>query len=289
MITIFRRMISSRPPRADDSDPLSRVDLCFVVDTTGSMGPFIQAARRTLLDAIERLSAHGEVNLRIGLVAYRDHPPQDRSYVTQVHPLTNDRQHVQKMIGKLRAQGGGDGPEAVYRGLYDAVTQMPWREHSSRYVMLVGDAPPHGFAAWHRQMHGAERPLRNQGDAWPHGCPSGLNVLSVTAAAEEQRVTVFALCMGRWHATKLAFTALASATGGQCAASANAGEIIGEIEALLRHEYAHLAFDRQALDAAQRLGHLDTRQLAADLACSEGRVAASLGRLGRRGLLDGVY
>ena len=65
-------------------------------------------------------------------------------------------------------------------------------------------------------------------------------------------------------------------------------EIIGEIEALLRQEYEHLAFDRQAMEAAQHLGHFDTRQLAADLACSEGHAAASLGRLGRRGLLDSV-
>ncbi len=195
---------------------------------------------------------------------------------------------MQKVIGKLRARGGGDGPEAVYRGLYDATTQRPWRAHSSRYVMLVGDAPPHGFATWYRQMHGAGGRLGNLGDAWPHGCPSGLDVLSVTAAAEEQRVTVFALCMGPWHATKLAFTALAAATGGQCAASTDADEIIGEIEALLRQAYEHLAFDRQALEAAQHLGRLDAHQLAADLACSEGRAATSLGRLGRRGLLDSV-
>ncbi len=150
MITLFRRMIPARPLRADEADPLSRVDLCFVVDTTGSMVPFIEAAQRTLLDAIQRLSTHSAVNLRIGLVAYRDHPPQDRSYVTRVHPLTDDRRQVQKVIGKLRARGGGDEPEAVYRGLFDAAMQMPWRAHSSRYVMLVGDAPPHGFAAWYR-------------------------------------------------------------------------------------------------------------------------------------------
>ncbi len=57
---------------------------------------------------------------------------------------------------------------------------------------------------------------------------------------------------------------------------------------LLQREYEHLTFDRQALEAVQHLGHLDTHQLAADLACSEGHVAASLGRLGRRGLLDSV-
>lgn len=275
MITIFRRMIPFQRSRADDTDPLNRVALCFVVDTTGSMAGFIRAAQRTLLDTIDRLSTHRGVNLRIGLVAYRDHPPQDKSYVTRVHSLTDDRERMQKVIGKLRARGGGDGPEAVYRGLYDAVTQMPWRDHSSRYVMLVGDAPPHGFEAWYGLTHKTERTLRTAGDAWPHGCPSGLDVLSVTAAAEEHGVTVFALCMGNWSATKLAFTALATATGGPRTASTNADDIIGEIEALLQHEYEHLDFDRQTLDAVQHLGHLDTHQLAADLACSEGRVAAS--------------
>lgn len=287
MMTILRHIIPTRP-RADDSDPLSRVDLCFVIDTTGSMGGVIRAAQQTLLDTIERLSKHSGANLQIGLVAYRDHPPQDRSYVTRIHPLTDNRKRMEKVIGNLRPHGGGDGPEAVYQGLYDAVTQMAWREHSSRYIMLVSDAPPHGFGTWYRETYEAGLNLRTEGDAWPQGCPSGLDVLSVTAAAEEHGVTIFALCMGGWNATKLAFSALATGTGGPRATAGNAIVVINEIEALLKNEYEHLAFDRQTLDIAQHLGHFDARQLAADLSCSEGRVAASLGRLGRRGLLDSV-
>ena len=37
---------------------LNHVDLCFVIDTTGSMGGFIQAAKQQLLDTIQLLSAY---------------------------------------------------------------------------------------------------------------------------------------------------------------------------------------------------------------------------------------
>ena len=287
MITILKRLLQSRSPEPDDADPLSRVDLCFVVDTTASMGPFIDTARHTLLGAMKRLSTQHGIDLRIGLVAYRDHPPQNRSYVTRIHRLTYDQEHMQKVINRLRPLGGGDGPEAVYRGVYDAVTRMPWRPYSNRYLMLIGDAPPHGFAAWYRQIYGVQpRRLRRVVDAWPDGCPSGLDVLSVSAAAEEERVTVFALCLGHWQATRLAFQALATATGGRSAAAKKADDVISEMEALLQKEYAHLAFDREVLRATQQSNPLDVRRLATSLACTEGRVAASLGRLGRRGLLN---
>lgn len=66
---------------------LNYVDLCFVIDTTGSMGSFIQAAKQQLLDTIQLLSADSDIDLQVGLVEYRDHPPQDSSFVTRVYPL----------------------------------------------------------------------------------------------------------------------------------------------------------------------------------------------------------
>ena len=95
-------------------DALNHVDLCFVVDTTGSMQPFISAAQMALLDTVEAPSAKGGVDIQIGLVEYRDHPPQEMSFVTRHYPLTSDLKKMRKVINGLRADGGGDHPEAVY-------------------------------------------------------------------------------------------------------------------------------------------------------------------------------
>lgn len=70
---------------------LNQVDLCFlcfVIDTTGSMGGSIDAAKRHLLDAVAALRQSDNLDLQVGLVEYRDHPPQESSFVTRLYPLT---------------------------------------------------------------------------------------------------------------------------------------------------------------------------------------------------------
>jgi hypothetical protein len=87
------------------------LDLAFVVDTTGSMGGFIAAAQHQMLDMIEGLARAAAVDMRLGVVEYRDHPPQDRM-VFRVHHFTDGVKRAQKTVMHLRAEGGGDAPEA---------------------------------------------------------------------------------------------------------------------------------------------------------------------------------
>ena len=53
-----------------------------------------------------------------------------------------------KFINGLNAQGGGDYPEAVLDGLYEAAKAINWRNSWStpilRYIFHIADAPPHG-------------------------------------------------------------------------------------------------------------------------------------------------
>ncbi len=259
---------------------LNYVDLCFVIDTTGSMGSFIQAAKQQLLDTIQLLSADSDIDLQVGLVEYRDYPPQDTSFVTRVYPLTANLKQVQKDINKLEANGGGDFPEAVYDGVQDAALKMKWRSHSCRFILLVGDAPPHGFQA------------DSSTDGFTHTdparYPNGLTVQSVTAAAENQRVTVHALCMGNNHVTVQSFKAIALGTGGQCAAASDAKDVISQIVSVLTSEFRDLEFDRKVLDTVQRLNSLDVSATADTLGCPRLQVASAIARLGKRGFLDGL-
>ena len=99
-----------------------------------------------------------DVDVRLGVVEYRDHPPQD-TMVFQVHPLVGDFRAARKYLDSLRASGGGDEPEAVFAGVVAACRELSWRRHARRMAMLVGDAPPHGVGC--------------RGDGFPGGCPSG--------------------------------------------------------------------------------------------------------------------
>ncbi len=61
--------------------------------------------------------------------------------------FTSDISKVRKDLSSLYATGGGDGPEAVTAGLYQALT-MDWRQHATKMVVLIADAPPHGIGEY---------------------------------------------------------------------------------------------------------------------------------------------
>jgi len=120
-----------------------KVDVVFVLDTTGSMSGLIQTAKEKIWSIASTMaSAQPTPEIRIGLVAYRDRGDQ---YVTKIVDLSDDLDSVYATLMDFEAGGGGDTPESVNKALYDAVNHMSWSEGEQAYqvVFLVGDAPPH--------------------------------------------------------------------------------------------------------------------------------------------------
>ncbi len=119
------------------------VEVAFVLDTTGSMGPLIEAAKRKIWSiATAIVDANPDAEIRMGLVAYRDIGDE---YVTKTFNLTTDIQDLYANLLALRARGGGDWPESVNEALHVGVTKLAWTQGSEicRIMFLVGDAPPH--------------------------------------------------------------------------------------------------------------------------------------------------
>jgi von Willebrand factor type A domain len=177
---------------------MNAVDLAFVVDTTGSMGSLIVAAQRQMITMLRELAAAADINLWLGVVEYRDHPPQDK-LLTRVYAFTDSMEKTQKTIMGLEAAGGGDGPEAVLDGITAACSELAWWKHSRRVLILVGDAPPHGCGA--------------VGDGFKDGCPCGETIASVTRLAEDKHITIHAL--GLTPQVNESFGAISYLTGGK--------------------------------------------------------------------------
>lgn len=119
------------------------VEVMFVLDTTGSMGGLIAAAKEKIWSIANTLAtADPAPAIRMGLVGYRD---RGDAYVTTVTPLSDDLDAVYTQLMQYRADGGGDGPESVNQALYEAVTKPDWSPDNATYrvIFLVGDAPPH--------------------------------------------------------------------------------------------------------------------------------------------------
>ncbi len=124
-------------------DDKPRIDVVFVLDTTGSMGGLTQTAKEKIWSiATTMASAQQAPEIRIGLVAYRD---RNDAYVTKVVDLSTDLDSVYAALMDFEANGGGDTPESVNAALYDAVHNMSWSQEDQAYqvIFLVGDAPPH--------------------------------------------------------------------------------------------------------------------------------------------------
>jgi Mg-chelatase subunit ChlD len=120
------------------------IELVFVIDTTGSMGGLIEGAKQKVWSIVnEVMKSPSKPEVRMGLVAYRDHGD---AYVTQVTPVTRDLDNVYNTLMAYKAEGGGDGPEDVRQALAAGVHKVGWSPRSpniAQILFLVGDAPPH--------------------------------------------------------------------------------------------------------------------------------------------------
>jgi hypothetical protein len=120
-----------------------KIEVVFVLDTTGSMSDLIEGAKQKIWSIADELaSAKPSPELRIGLVAYRD---RGDAYITEHFALSDDLDAVYAKLQSFHADGGGDGPESVNQALFEAVHRSAWSETGNVYraVFLVGDAPPH--------------------------------------------------------------------------------------------------------------------------------------------------
>lgn len=143
------------------------------------MGPYIDEVQRHLVSLVETVRASPLCkSLRVGVVSYRDHPPEESSYVTRTLDLTVDMAAVSGAVAQLAAQGGGDGPEAVTDGLFELV-RLDWRAGAAKTVVWFGDAPPHG--------------VEPSGDGFPGGCPCGHHWFTQAESCREMGIAVYAI------------------------------------------------------------------------------------------------
>ena len=120
-----------------------RIEVCFVLDTTGSMGGLIEGAKQKIWSiANEMISAQPTPKLKLGLIGYRDRGDE---YVVKSFGLTDDIDAIYGHLREFQAGGGGDAPESVNEALAEAIHKMPWSSDSKvlKIIFLVGDAPPH--------------------------------------------------------------------------------------------------------------------------------------------------
>ncbi len=120
-----------------------RLDVAFVLDTTGSMADEIAVVKAKISDIARGLQAgQPRPDVRFALVCYRD---RGDAYITQSFPFTRDIAALHQTVREVVADGGGDTPESVNAALHAAVADLDWDRapHVSKQIFLIGDAGPH--------------------------------------------------------------------------------------------------------------------------------------------------
>jgi hypothetical protein len=112
------------------------------MDNTGSMHPAIVELRRRMDETVNRLLMSNS-EIKISLILFGDYcdTPYSNGFC-RVLPLTNKTLDILEFVKDIRADGGGDAPEAYEYALYQA-NQLKWEDDAVKVCVVVGDEVAH--------------------------------------------------------------------------------------------------------------------------------------------------
>ncbi|KAI1707811.1 alpha-kinase family domain-containing protein [Ditylenchus destructor] len=129
------------------------VQLCFLVDVTGSMATYIDGVRDSIFKIVEKLTekhvtfaGHSTAiakKVSLAFVGYRDFGDANQF---ELLPFTESAEDFRQFCGKVVAVGGGDHPEDVFGGLKKAISDLSWSDISmcTKVIFHIADHPCHG-------------------------------------------------------------------------------------------------------------------------------------------------
>ncbi|MFT4607571.1 MAG: serine/threonine-protein kinase PpkA [Urechidicola sp.] len=127
-----------------------RSGIHFVIDSTASMGPYIDRTREAVAkvySAIEKQGLNNQVSF--GLTAYRDNIDQVPELEYLVRPYVSLKQgtDVKQFFNRVNELSPSkvssrDFREDAYAGIKSAIEDTDWNEFDARYVILITDAGP---------------------------------------------------------------------------------------------------------------------------------------------------
>ena len=93
-----------------------KVDICFMLDATGSMVSYIAEAKTVIHKIVDKLkNRFVDFALRVAFVGYRDH--SEGSKRITVLDFSEDKETFKTFVSSVEAIGGGDECEDVFGGL----------------------------------------------------------------------------------------------------------------------------------------------------------------------------
>jgi len=134
-----RTNTSAPPPKAAAGS--EKVNVVFLIDTTGSMDTYINGVKDRAIEFSNILASKGAV-YKLGLIGFGDLGENEKP---SVYNFTDDVPKFQKQVKNIPRTYGGDIPESSLDALETGVELLKsHRDEAGRNIfILITDAPPH--------------------------------------------------------------------------------------------------------------------------------------------------
>ena len=127
-----------------------RSGIHFVIDSTQSMGPYIDRTREAVEKVYSAIEKQGLTNqVGFGLTAYRDNIGQvpELEYLTRRYVSLQQGTDVDQFLQRVNTLSPAevssrDFREDAYAGIKSAIEDSDWDKFDARYVVLITDAGP---------------------------------------------------------------------------------------------------------------------------------------------------
>jgi serine/threonine-protein kinase PpkA len=134
----------------DTSSKSYRSGIHFVIDSTFSMGPYIDRTRKAVdrvYSAIEKQGLSQQVSF--GLTAYRDNIEEVPAleYLTRQYVSLEQGANIEQFFNRINTLDASEASsrdfrEDAYAGVKSAIENTDWADFDARYVVLITDAGP---------------------------------------------------------------------------------------------------------------------------------------------------
>ena len=127
-----------------------RSGIHFVIDSTQSMGPYIDRTREAVARVYSAIERQGLTNqVGFGLTAYRDNTDEvpELEYLTRRYASLQQGTDVKEFFDRVNSLepaqvSSRDFREDAYAGIKSAIEETDWTQFDARYVVLITDAGP---------------------------------------------------------------------------------------------------------------------------------------------------
>ena len=184
-ITIIKEQISKEMNimiETIDVEAKTSLDLLFVMDITGSMGPYLNQVKQNIINIINRIiNECPGIDINLGFIGFLDVQYNSGLYIN--YDLTKNHTYLQQVINNVRVISGPDDLVEDLTGGLEMALNETWK-NNARFIVLVGDVPCHGTIC-HKGI--------NIDDDFLDGVPGQRNITEIVKDLAKKKISLF--CM----------------------------------------------------------------------------------------------